>query len=153
MDDDRTMVGERIDLEESNGTFRFTVDNLPRAGGGTTVTGQRRRMDVDNTMVGNFDHFGSKKRWAVGDNQAKVGGKGPKLIDKVLIKSFRLKEGERAGAAKVGNGVGKNFLVAAEGFVGLGDNGRKLKFGVLEEGMKNREGVGRGGKENNFGHN
>ena len=123
MGDDRTMVGEGIDLEEGNGTFGFAVDDLPGAGGGAAVAGQRRRVNIDDAVAGNFDHFGSKKRRAVGDNQAKVGGKGTKLIDKVLIKIFRLKEGEGAGAAKVGNGVGKNFLVAAERFVGLGDNG------------------------------
>ncbi len=66
---DRAVVGEGIDLEKADGRFCFSIYNLPGAGGGAAVKRQGGGMNIDDFKRRNINHFLTKKRRAVGDNQ------------------------------------------------------------------------------------
>ena len=54
--DNRTVIGESINLKKSDGAFGFTVDDLPRTGSGSTISRQGRGVNVNDFVLRNINH-------------------------------------------------------------------------------------------------
>lgn len=70
---DWPMIRERINLKKSDRRGSFTVNYLPGAGGGATVFGQRRGVNIDNFMGENVNSFLVEKGRAKGNTQTEIG--------------------------------------------------------------------------------
>ena len=66
------MVREKIDLKKSDGTILFPFNNLPGSGSGSAITGEWRRMNIDNFLRKKIDGDLVKERWTKGDTETKI---------------------------------------------------------------------------------